>query len=147
MTTNDSLYVTVTAEGLVVAVNGKDMITLSGDYQNFLECLELADGSKSCQSIISELSQNGRNPADIHEILTFCMDENIIKTTGYSDLRRGQVSLDEYSYTKWDRQIRNFASLPEIDDQQAVTYQKNLEEAHIAILGVAVLLTSPSSSQ
>lgn len=136
VTTNDSLYVTVTAEGLVVAVNGKDMITLSGDYQNFLECLELADGSKSCQSIISELSQNGRNPADTHEILTFCMDENIIKSTGYSDLRRGQVSLDEYSYTKWDRQIRNFASLPEIDDQQAVTYQKNLEEAHIAILGV-----------
>ncbi|MFE4198399.1 ThiF family adenylyltransferase [Paenarthrobacter sp. NPDC056912] len=136
VTTNDSLYVTVTSDGLVVAVNGKDMITLSGDYQNFLECLDLADGTNSYQSIVSKLSQRGRNPADVQEILSFCFDENIIKSSVYSELRSERVKLDEYSYTKWDRQIRNFGSLPEVDDQQAVEFQRKLEDSHIAVLGV-----------
>ncbi|TLM80936.1 ThiF family adenylyltransferase [Pseudarthrobacter sp. NamE5] len=136
VTTNDSLYLTVTKDGLVVAVNGKEMITLSGDYQNFLACLQLVDGSRSYQEIIDEMSRQGYDPGSVLEVLNFCTDENIIKKAEYAELRDSLTSLDAYSYTKWDRQIRNFASLPEVDDRKAVEFQQKLEQSHIAIVGV-----------
>jgi len=136
LATNESLYLSTTSEGLVIAVHGKDMITLSGDYSSFIDCLEAVDGTRTFQEVLDHLTSVGKNPTDVVEILNFCQEENIIRATGYKTLRDDSYMLDPYSYTKWDRQIRNFATLPGITDEEAVSFQAKIEASHIAVLGV-----------
>lgn len=119
-----------------MSVNGKDHITLSGDVSIFLSALKYADGNNSYEDIINILSMDGFELNESTEVLKFAIDENILKENDYWSLRNAEYSLDLYSYEKWDRQIRNFMSLPGIDAKDAISFQQKIQDSHVCILGV-----------
>jgi molybdopterin/thiamine biosynthesis adenylyltransferase len=127
---NPSLLLHETEDGLALWVADRPSITIGGDFSPLLEVLALVDGRRDRREI-SEALRRTMSGADAAELIAFCENENLIKST---QERSGH--LDPYSLTKWDRQISNFTTLQGVDDDLALRYQSRLAASHVLILGV-----------
>lgn len=133
--TNYSLFVAEADEGLVLSANGNDPITLTGNTRLVTTCLLECDGRATAPEIETRLGELGFAQHDVREVLEFLLDENFLKyELGLP--ARGAFDLDDRALLKWDRQIKDFATLPGVDDARAIEFQARLRDAHLVILGV-----------
>lgn len=123
------------AGGLVITVNDKPSITLGGEWEPVTTCLYCVNGIDTFDEVLERVGKLGVARDDARDILTFCLDENIVEYV-YPESQEPGDDLSAYELMKWDRQIKNFATLDGKTGSDARDFQGALGNSHVVIVGV-----------
>lgn len=132
ISTNISLVLSETSEGLVLSVNDRPSITLEGDWQQLVNVLNLADGTCDDVELVDRARGLGLLRSEAEEIIEFCLEEGFL-THGSATQK---VVASDIFLGKFDRQIKNFSTLQGQNIDSAQLLNEKLASSHVAILGV-----------
>lgn len=134
LTTNRNLQVHLTKEKhLFISVAGIDGIEYDKNVSFYLNLLEIIQDNQEVSSYSKLLMKKGFDIDldDLYDLLQQWLDLNILKKE--NDCSQKLIDL---GFEKYDRQIKNFGTLPNLTEQDGIAFQQKISTSTIGVLGV-----------
>ncbi|GAX48215.1 HesA/MoeB/ThiF family protein [Pseudolactococcus reticulitermitis] len=132
--TNKNLQVHLTKEEhLFISVVGTDGIEYKDNIDFYLNLLKIVQITPEVSNYQKLLRENGFDIDldDLNDLLQLWLDLNILKLQ--EDCEKKLVDLN---FEKYDRQIKNFGTLPGLTEQDGIEFQKKISASSIGVLGI-----------
>lgn len=132
LTTNRNLQVHLTKEKhLFISVAGIDGIEYDKNVSFYLNLLEIIQDNQEVSSYSKLLMKKGFDIDldDLYDLLQQWLDLNILKKE--NDCSQKLIDL---GFEKYDRQIKNFGTLPNLTEQDGIAFQQKISTSTIGVL-------------
>lgn len=120
-------------KNLFISVAGTSEIEYINDVDFYLNVIDLLKHGIPIKEFKTNLEKNGFlvEQDDLNDLINFWLEKNIIKPRE-DDLDN---LIRKKKYEKYDRQIKNFATLPNMTGMDGIEFQDKFDDSTIAIIG------------